>query len=203
MIIGEGPGSEEERTGAPFCGRSGRLLEGILEELNYPRGKAYITNAVCCRSCVEFEDDGRKRIADQSPSKGALAACRERLMKQIYIVDPLLIVALGAIALKALAGPKAKLAQWLGETISIPVPGLSTKNVEVQTGRKKKVVRKEVVPVTLNYACLVTYHPSYILRNMSTDDHSADSPMFKLFNHLEKAIDLVNKYESLEGRRAV
>lgn len=203
MLVGEGPGRQEELNGIPFAGQSGGLLDGFLAELDFPREQAFITNAVCCRSCdvVEEEKWGKMvpRTINKPPSKAAMDVCQERLYKQIYIVDPLVIVALGAPALKTLAGSSFKQAEWLGEILTIEIPGKTMEEREVGKGKKKKLA---MVPIPIKYPCIPTYHPSLLLQRKALEDTSPESPAVKLWSHLEKAIELVRAYNLIEGRRA-
>ena len=203
IFVGEGPGAAEEREGIPFHGPSGGLLNGFLADLDFPREQAFITNAVCCRACevVEEEKWGRpvRRTANRPPGKKAMDICKERLHKQIYIIDPLIIVALGAPALRTLAGSSYKQSDWLGEILTIEVPGKMTEEKEVGKGKKKKFAQ---IPVPIKYPCIPTYHPSLLLQRQALDDTSPESPAIKLLAHLEKAVNLVRAYNKIEGGRA-
>jgi DNA polymerase len=204
MFIGEGPGRDEEMRGLPFIGRSGGTLQGFLQSFTkkgidpktrepgevpiIPWDKTFVTNVVCCRSCDTFIEDPkkpeRKTVKDKAPSKESMEACRERLLEQIYIVDPFLIVILGGVALKALAGKSAKLKDWIGELMTIKVPG------------KTKVGDE---PRELSYSALVTYHPSYINRNLSMEDSSSESLAIKCLGHMEFAVKCVEEHRKLIG----
>ncbi len=94
LLIGEGPGGHEDRTGRPFVGAAGKLLDGALARAGVARPDAFITNAVKCRP-----PDNRRPRADE------VASCRPYLLAQIAAVRPLAIVTLGDTALKALLGP--------------------------------------------------------------------------------------------------
>lgn len=204
MFIGEGPGRDEEMRGLPFIGRSGGTLQGFLHSFTkegidprtrklgqvpvIPWDKTFITNVVCCRACDEFAEDPKKptklTVKDKAPAKDAIEACRERLLEQIYIVDPFLIVILGGTALKALAGKSAKLKDWVGELTTIYVPG------------KTKVGEE---PRQIPYPALVTYHPSFVNRNLSMEDSSPESLAIKCLGHIEFAVKLVEEHRSLTG----
>jgi len=85
MFVGEGPGAEEDRLGLPFVGRSGKLLDRLLdEELGIDRGSCYITNVVKCRP-----PDNR------DPRPDEIATCRPYLERQILAVNPSVVVTLG------------------------------------------------------------------------------------------------------------
>lgn len=93
LLIGEGPGRNEDETGVPFVGAAGRILDEALAKAGIGRGEAFVTNAVKCRP-----PENRKPRADE------VAACRPYLVAQIAAVRPGAIVTLGDTALKALVG---------------------------------------------------------------------------------------------------
>ena len=87
MIVGEAPGSNEDQTGVPFVGRSGKLLDKMLIEANLPRSRVYITNAVRCRPKI-----GR------TPKITEIRKCTPFLSKEIETVGPVLIIPMGNVA---------------------------------------------------------------------------------------------------------
>jgi len=92
MFVGEGPGAQEDRWGLPFVGRSGKLLDRLLdEELGIDRGSCYISNVVKCRP-----------PENRDPRPSEIAACQPYLEQQIQIIDPLVIVTLGNFSSKLL-----------------------------------------------------------------------------------------------------
>ncbi len=92
MFVGEGPGAEEDRTGLPFVGRSGALLDRLIdEELGMDRAECYVANVVKCRP-----------PGNRDPRPDEIAACRPYLEQQITGVDPAVIVTLGNFAAKLL-----------------------------------------------------------------------------------------------------
>jgi uracil-DNA glycosylase family 4 len=92
MIVGEGPGQEEDDSGRPFVGRAGRLLDRILRDVGIDRSQAFVTNAVKCRP-----------PQNRTPEPEEVEACRLYLEAQIAAVDPDYILALGATALSVFA----------------------------------------------------------------------------------------------------
>lgn len=105
MLIGEGPGEEEDRQGRPFVGRAGQLLDRILEVCGYGRfSHTFIANIVKCRP-------PRNRI----PLPEERAACMGYLQRQIEIIDPQIIILLGATALQGLIDPRAKITKTRGQ----------------------------------------------------------------------------------------
>ncbi|HLT21289.1 MAG TPA: uracil-DNA glycosylase [Thermomicrobiales bacterium] len=99
MLVGEAPGRlGAARTAVPFAGdESGRRLDQLIAAAGWRRDELFITNAVLCNP---LDEAGRNR----PPRSGELANCRSWLQAQIDLIDPHLVVALGAVALKSLAG---------------------------------------------------------------------------------------------------
>lgn len=95
LFIGEGPGANEDRTGEPFVGRAGQLLDRIMASIGLDRTTAYITNVVKCRP-----------PGNRTPAPDETAACRWILEEQIKVIAPGVIVALGAPAARALTGSR-------------------------------------------------------------------------------------------------
>ena len=114
MLIGEGPGAEEDRLGVPFVGRSGKLLDTLLlEEMNIDRSLCYISNVVKCRP-----------PENRDPKAEEVEACSPYLKKQLEIIEPKVIVTLGNFATRLLLDTKigitelrGKLYQYLGFTL--------------------------------------------------------------------------------------
>lgn len=127
MFVGEGPGEEEDRRGEPFVGRAGKLLDAMLRAMNLDRTTVYIANIVKCRP-----------PNNRNPGLDEAAACIPYLKRQIELIAPRLIVALGAVA-----------AQRLLET---------DRPVGAMRGKLHYAAHLEP-PV------LVTYHPAYLLRS--------------------------------------
>ena len=99
MFVGEQPGDQEDLAGHPFVGPAGQLFDKALGEAGIDRGQAYITNAV---KHFKFEARGKRRI-HQKPNAGEVQACKWWLTREIALVKPKLIIALGATAAEALA----------------------------------------------------------------------------------------------------
>ncbi len=126
MFVGEGPGAEEDQRGEPFVGVAGKLLDAMLAAIGLKRGEGvYIANAVKCRP-----------PHNRTPGNDEIEACAPYLARQIALVQPRLLVALGRPAARALLG------------------------VDVAIGAARgQVFRYRGTPV------VVTYHPAYLLRN--------------------------------------
>ncbi|MEB0133890.1 uracil-DNA glycosylase [Actimicrobium sp. CCC2.4] len=131
LFVGEGPGHVEDQQGEPFVGPAGKLLDNMLLALELPRGENnYLANAVKCRPVGA---DGK----DRPPSVDESAACRPYLERQIALLQPAVIVALGKVAALSLLGGDPKIA----------VAAL-----------REHTHRYGSIPV------VVTYHPAYLLR---------------------------------------
>lgn len=133
VIVGEAPGAEEDKQGLPFVGKAGALLDTLLSNVGLDRKKVFLTNAVACRP-----------PGNATPSVDIIHTCRPRLLETIYIIDPVLVVAMGKVAVKALTNKQVTITEKRGDIYTISVPGI-------------------VLPVT--YPVLVTLHPAFLLRN--------------------------------------
>ena len=91
MVVGEGPGQQEDEQGVPFVGRSGQLLERLLGEIGLARDDVYITNVVKCRP-----------PRNRDPRHDEIDACKPYLRRQIELVDPAVVVTLGNFSSKLL-----------------------------------------------------------------------------------------------------
>jgi uracil-DNA glycosylase len=105
VLIGEQPGDQEDRTGRPFVGPAGEVLDRALHEAEIERKDVYVTNAV---KHFAFEERGRRRI-HRTPRQGEVTACRPWLDAEIAAIEPEVVVCLGATAAKALFGPTFRL----------------------------------------------------------------------------------------------
>lgn len=108
MLVGEGPGQTEDEAGEPFCGRSGRLLDGALEEVGLRRSDVYVTNVVKCRP-----------PENRDPTDGEAETCRQFLEMQIKAVSPRVIVALGRVSSRwflNLRGERGRSTRYYGDS---------------------------------------------------------------------------------------
>lgn len=115
MLVGEQPGDQEDRQGHPFVGPSGRLLDEGLQAAGIDRSRVYVTNAVKHFKFVRVELT-RRRL-HKKPAPGEVRACHPWLEEEIRLVQPRVIVALGATAAQALLGPKFRVSQSRGKTV--------------------------------------------------------------------------------------
>jgi DNA polymerase len=127
LVVGEGPGAEEDARGEPFVGQAGKLLDNMLAAIGLARGhNVYIANVVKCRP-----------PGNRNPAPQEADACAPYLDRQIELIQPRLIIALGKVAAHRLLGRDATL-------------GSLRKTVHDYRG----------IPL------IVTYHPAYLLRNL-------------------------------------
>jgi uracil-DNA glycosylase len=127
LFIGEGPGSEEDQRGEPFVGQAGRLLDNMLAAIELKRGEnAYIANIVKCRP-----------PGNRNPEPAEASACAPYLERQIELIQPKLIVALGKVAAGNLLATDAPIGSMRGKLHSY-----------------------RGIPL------VATYHPAYLLRNL-------------------------------------
>jgi len=116
MLVGEQPGDEEDRTGHPFVGPAGRVLDDALERAGVDRAAVYITNAV---KHFRNEPRGKKRI-HRKPGLTHIRACEPWLASEIALVRPDLIVAMGATAVRALLAREVKVTADRGRVFERP-----------------------------------------------------------------------------------
>jgi len=127
MLIGEAPGENEDRQGEPFVGQAGKLLDNMLRALSLARGQnVYIANVIKCRP-----------PGNRNPEPDEVARCEPYLQRQVALVKPKIIVALGRFAAQSLLRSEGSIASLRG-----------------------RVHEYEGVPV------IVTYHPAYLLRSL-------------------------------------
>lgn len=168
MIIGEAPGNEEDKSGSPFQGRSGTILDGFLETLNSNRDEVFILNVVGCRP-TEAADPKTNR----EPIPEEIKACLPRVHRIIDVVDPFVILLLGGVALKALGPPKSALTKVAKDPhiqhIDISTPGRSIS-----------------VPRT-GYA---TYHPAFLARDWNDAPGGYVDYAFRVWRKAFKVADM-------------
>ncbi len=125
MFVGEGPGADEDKQGEPFVGRAGQLLNNMITAMGLRREDVYIANVVKCRP-----------PENRTPEKDECETCSPFLMRQIEVIQPRMIVALGAVAAKNLLGVNDSMANLRGKIYDF---------------KGTKLV--------------ATYHPAYLLRD--------------------------------------
>jgi DNA polymerase len=125
MFVGEGPGYDEDVQGRPFVGRAGQLLTKIIQSINLPREEVYITNIIKCRP-----------PQNRNPEPDEIQSCHPFLMKQIRVIQPKIICALGTFSAQTLLKTDTKITALRGKFYDLD---------EIK-----------VIP---------TYHPAFLLRN--------------------------------------
>ena len=140
MFVGEAPGRDEDLQGIPFVGRAGKLLNRMLGDINLAREDVYIANILKCRP-----------PNNRDPLPAEVSECIPYLHKQIELIQPKILIALGRVAAQNLLQNKNSLGSM-----------------------RKKVWRYQNIPM------IVTYHPAYILRNMSALDEGVNDLRFAL-----------------------
>ncbi len=132
MVIGEGPGETEDMLGRPFVGRAGELLNKMLAAIGLAREDVYICNIVKCRPTMETPGGLRNR----APEPQEIANCRAFLDRQIDVIRPSVVLALGAPAAKSFLGSSFQITKMRGRWYEGP----------------------HGIPM------MVTFHPAYVLR---------------------------------------
>ena len=121
MLVGEGPGENEDKLGRPFIGRAGELLEKMLLSIGIAREDVFICNTVKCRPTL----DTGARLANRPPTPEEMRNCRPYLDEQIDIIRPRVILALGAPAAKSFFGEKFSISKQRGQWMDGP-SGIAT-----------------------------------------------------------------------------
>ena len=155
MFIGEAPGADEDQQGEPFVGRAGQLLTRILKAMNFAREDVYIANILKCRPDMPAGSFGNR-----PPTPTEMQTCRPYLVEQIDIIQPSVLVALGAVAVEGLLGTRTTIRELRGRWHtynSIPL--------------------------------MITYHPAYLLRNQApSEKRKVWEDMLQVLERLERPI---------------
>jgi uracil-DNA glycosylase len=137
MFVGEGPGADEDEKGEPFVGRAGQLLNNMIKAMGIEREQIYIANIVKCRP-----------PGNRQPERDECATCSPFLMRQIAVVKPKVVVALGATAAKTLLAMNASMIQLRGRFYDFKPAGVRSND-----------------PDWDGCKLAVTYHPAFLLRD--------------------------------------
>ena len=119
MFVGEQPGDKEDTAGRPFVGPAGSILDRAFVDLNIDRKAVYLTNVV---KHFRWEPSGKRRI-HKTPTTEHVRACLPWFEEELAIVQPEVVVCLGAVAAHALLGPKFKLTEQRGKFVEWDRPG--------------------------------------------------------------------------------
>ena len=155
MFIGEAPGADEDAQGEPFVGRAGQLLTKIITAMGFTRAEVYIANVLKCRP-----DMPRGSSGNRPPTPEEMQTCLPYLAEQIEIIEPKVLVALGATAVEGLLGTRGPM--------------------HAMRGRWHE---HHETPL------MITYHPSYLLRNQSpAEKRKVWEDMLMVLERLERPI---------------
>ena len=137
MFVGEGPGADEDQQGEPFVGRAGQLLNNMIKAMGITREQVYIANIVKCRP-----------PGNRTPEREECETCSPFLMRQIAVIKPQVVVALGAVAAKTLLAMNSSMAQLRGRFYDFKPTGVRSSD-----------------PNWDGCKLAVTYHPAFLLRD--------------------------------------
>lgn len=137
MFVGEGPGADEDEQGEPFVGRAGQLLNNMIKAMGITREQVYIANIVKCRP-----------PGNRTPEREECETCSPFLMRQIAVVKPKVVVALGATAAKTLLAMNSSMASLRGRFYDFKPAGVMSND-----------------PNWRGCKLAVTYHPAFLLRD--------------------------------------
>jgi DNA polymerase len=113
VFVGEQPGDQEDQQGKPFVGPAGKLLDKALEDAGIERSQVYVTNVV---KHFKWQARGKRRI-HQKPNWSEIAACRPWLEAELEVIEPRVLVCLGATAAQALLGRDFRVSRQRGELV--------------------------------------------------------------------------------------
>ncbi len=143
MFVGEGPGFDEDRQGRPFVGRAGQLLDKMIVAMGLTREQVFIANIAKCHPMTDPLHP-EKHGNDRAPNAEEIACCRKYIERQIAIICPKYVVALGGVAAKALIADAKSLGALRGKFYDLHLDSVSLPR-----------------PVKI----LATFHPAALLRN--------------------------------------
>ena len=155
MFIGEAPGADEDKQGEPFVGRAGQLLTRIIQTMGFARQEVYIANILKCRP-----DTSPGSFGNRPPTPLEMQTCRPYLVEQIDIIQPEVLVALGAVAVEGLLGTRGTMRELRGRWHSYNGTPL-----------------------------MITYHPAYLLRNQTpSEKRKVWEDMLQVLERLERPV---------------
>jgi DNA polymerase len=146
VFVGEQPGDQEDQQGKPFVGPAGKLLDKALEDAGIDRSQVYVTNAV---KHFKWQARGKRRI-HQKPNWSEIAACRPWLEAELDVIEPRVLVCLGATAAQALLGRDFRVSRQRGELVDSDLAD----NV-VATVHPSSILRGDPETRDLEYQALV------------------------------------------------
>lgn len=156
MVIGEGPGEQEDLHGKPFIGKAGQLLTQIFESVGINREEeTYITNVVKCRP-----------PENRTPHPAETLACKPYLIRQIQLVQPKILILLGAPSLKTVLEESQSISKVRGQWYKVPTPYM-----------------EELLYI------MPMFHPSFLLRNQSKEKGSPKWLTWQDMKEVKAALD--------------
>src|SRR4051812_42348288 len=141
MLVGEQPGDREDREGEPFVGPAGAVLDRALEAAGIERRRVYLTNAV---KHFKWRPRGRRRL-HQTPRVGEIEACRPWLEAEAEAVQPRAVLAMGAIAARAVFGPKVRVTKDRGGVLETPLAEIGAVTIHPAAVLRAREQREEAM----------------------------------------------------------
>src|SRR2546423_3712004 len=155
MFIGEAPGVDEDQQGEPFVGRAGQLLTKIIKAMNFAREDVYIANVLKCRP-----DTPSGTFGNRPPTPVEMQTCQPFLVEHIEIIQPKVLVSLGAVAVEGLLG----------------------------SGRTMREARGQWHPYS-DIPLMITYQPAYLLRTQApSEKRNVPQDMLQVLERLDRPI---------------
>jgi DNA polymerase len=175
VVIGISPGEDEDADGAPFVGDSGFVIDDYCKEVRVRKNDMFYMNIVSCRPFSTTRDSfGKKRTENREPSLIERAACRPLWEETLYILDPLLIIAMGKPTIQEVTGQRSiNMHQIQGKIKSCTVQG-----------RAKKIV----------YPVMCMHHPAHLMRS---GDIFKGGPWHQTLVAWQRAIYFVDRMRNL------
>jgi DNA polymerase len=155
VLVGEQPGDVEDRRGEPFVGPAGKLLDRAIAQAGLDPAQVYTTNAV--KHFKFTAAPGGKRRIHATPDAAEIGACRPWLVAEFALLDPDVVVALGATAAKALFGPSFRVTRSRGTLLPWPASAAHPDDFD-RAGEEEGAF------------ALATIHPSAVLRSQNRDE---------------------------------
>jgi uracil-DNA glycosylase len=146
MFVGEQPGDQEDKQGHPFVGPAGRVFDEALEAAEIDRAQTYVTNAV---KHFKWQARGKRRI-HQKPNWAEMTACRPWLEAELEVIQPRVLVLLGATAAQSLLGREFRVTQHRGELLESELAEAVTATVHPSS-----ILRGEPAERDANFAAFV------------------------------------------------
>jgi len=171
LIVGEAAGDKEDRANEPFVGASGRLLDKLLHTVESAREEVFITNVVLCRPTMEDSP-----TVNRKPTPAEVGSCSERLHRTIDIVDPFVVIMLGAVAVQALT--KERSVASIAQNRNLP----------------RLIVQHRGEFCVIPRVGFATFHPSYLLRN---DSPAKGGDLYMAVRMVQKAFKVADMFRHI------